>query len=187
MIFPLIAQEGLGSNWLWYLLPLACCLLTMTQRGEDYSQSAQDSDTFYTSLSIEDSFKEVDDRIELWRIDAKENESNEKGIAASIRKMIGGRKKTERFTVVDKTAPRLLNLNDVTGSIYFEFTPVEDGGTVVKVTYSQLLRGRMKRMKADLPVKIPATPIGLKCPSCGKPVLHEFNLCPYCGTKLIKE
>jgi len=58
---------------------------------------------------------------------------------------------------------------------------------VVKATYNSALKGRVAKLKAVLPLKIPATPVGLNCPSCGKPVLREFNLCPYCGSKLIKE
>ena len=87
----------------------------------------------------------------------------------------------------EKTPPRLISLSDATGPVYFEFTEVEGGGTVVKATYGSALKGRVAKLKATLPLKVPATPIGLSCPSCGKPVLKEFNLCPYCGTELIKE
>jgi uncharacterized OB-fold protein len=45
----------------------------------------------------------------------------------------------------------------------------------------------MAKLKADLPLRIPATPVGHRCPACGKPVLPEFNVCPYCGEKIIKE
>lgn len=187
MIFSRIAQEGLGSNWLLWLLPLALCILTITQKNEEPSTSTQLSDNFYTTLSVEDAFNTIQHKVDQWRIDAKESDINEKGLTATIRKIVGGNKKTDRFTELESKIPRLLSINDVTGSIFFEFIPVEDGGTVVKVSYSHLLNGRMKRMKADLPITIPATPIGLKCPSCAKPVLKEFNLCPYCGTKLMKE
>ncbi|TFH14869.1 zinc ribbon domain-containing protein [Candidatus Bathyarchaeota archaeon] len=188
MIFSMIAQEGIGSNWLLWLLPLAFCLLTITQKKEEPSTSTQLSDNFYTTLSVDDAFKTIQHKVDQWRIDAKESDINEKGLAVTLRKILGGtRAKTDRFTEIESKIPRLLNISDVTGSIYFEFIPVEDGGTVVKVTYSHLLNGRMKRLKAELPIMIPATPIGLKCPSCGKPVLKEFNLCPYCGTRLMKE
>ena len=76
---------------------------------------------------------------------------------------------------------------DRTGPIYFELTDVEGGGTVVKTEYNFSIKSLMARFKAGLPLKIPAAPIGNRCPACGKSVLSEFSLCPYCGEKLIKE
>ena len=186
MLLPFIAQDAGNLNWLWYLLPLACCLLTFSQRSDDVSEGSHEIDTFYTTENIDDAFKTIEDKIEDWRIDIAENTRNDKGAGGIVRRLMEGGKKTERFAEVDKTQPRLISLNDVTGPLYFEFTSVADGGTVVKITYNPLLRGRMKRLKAALPLKIPSTPIGLNCPSCGKPVLKEFNNCPYCGTGLIK-
>jgi len=93
----------------------------------------------------------------------------------------------ERFVAKEAISPRLYRMNDRSGPIYFELTEVEGGGTVVKTTYNSSIKGRMAKFKAGLPLKIPATPIGNRCPSCGKPVLPEFILCPYCGEKLIRE
>jgi len=92
----------------------------------------------------------------------------------------------ERFIVKETNPPRLYKIVDISGSIFFELTEVEGGGTVVKATYPSSVKSRMARFKARLPLKIPAAPIGDRCPSCGKPVLPEFILCPYCGEKLIK-
>jgi hypothetical protein len=78
-------------------------------------------------------------------------------------------------------------MEDTTGPIFFELTPVEGGGTVVRTMYNYAIKARIARFRADQPAKIPATPIGLNCPSCGKPVLQEFVVCPYCTEKLIKE
>ena len=188
MILPLVFQDASGAtNWLWWLLPIVCCFLTLSQREEKPQESTQVSDTVYTSLNIEDAFETVEKKIELWRIESREKDTREKGISSSIRKLIGGGATTSRFSDYDKQPPRLYSLNDVSGTIYFEFTGVDGGGTVLRITYNPVLRARMSRLKSELPLIIPATPIGLKCPSCGKPVLNEFNLCPYCGTELIKE
>jgi hypothetical protein len=184
----LIGQESSGStSLLWWLIPLLCCYLAFGQREESPKETEKEVETFYTIVNIDESFEALMEKIEVWRLDEKKMGYDEKGIGVSIRKIVGRNKNKERFVEIDKQPPRLYSMKDVTGAVYFELTPVEGGGTVIKITYNPLLKGRMARFKAALPLKIPATPIGLKCPSCGKPVLHEFNLCPYCGTDLIKE
>jgi hypothetical protein len=188
MILPLIGQEGGGGlDLLWWLVPLLCCFLTMSQREDKTKDMAKDSETFYTTLNIDESFEAIEAKIDQWKEDEKEKDAEQKGIVSSVRKLIAGGKSAERFTELDKKQPRLYSVDDVTGALYFEFTEVEGGGTVVKITYNPLLKGRMTRLKSDLPLKIPANPVGLKCPSCGKPILQEFQLCPYCGSELIKE
>jgi len=83
-------------------------------------------------------------------------------------------------------SPRLFRLTDaVAGPVYFELTEVEGGGTVVKATYSSSIKRQVAEFKARSPLKIPAVPIGKRCPACGKAVLPEFVLCPYCGEKLM--
>jgi uncharacterized OB-fold protein len=64
---------------------------------------------------------------------------------------------------------------------------VEGGGTVVKATYNSNIKARVTRFKARQPLRIPAVPVGGRCPACGKATLPEFKLCPYCGETLIKE
>lgn len=98
---------------------------------------------------------------------------------------VGGVK--DRFVVKEVVPPRLYRLTDQSNPIYFELTEVENGGTVVKVTYNSDVKERIAKFKAELPLKIPAIPIGKQCSACGKPVLSEFVMCPYCGEKLIKE
>lgn len=94
----------------------------------------------------------------------------------------------KRFVPEEEIFPRFLKVNDtVAGLAYFEFTEVEDGGTIVKATYSPLIKTRIARFKAHSPLKIPGGPIGYSCPSCGKVVLNRFILCPYCGQKLISQ
>jgi hypothetical protein len=189
MLLNLISQEGGGSlDYIWWILPLLCCLITMTQREEKPQQTNKETDTFFTALPIADAYTTIQDKVSIMRKEANESSTGQVGIGPSLKRLIGMKAApVERFKEKENQPPRLYTLDDSTGSIFFEFTEVEEGGTVVKATYSPLLKERMCRLKAGLPLKIPATPIGLKCPSCGKSMLHEFNLCPYCGTDLIKE
>lgn len=160
----------------------------MTQREEKPQQTNKETETFFTALPITDTFETIQDKVSVMRREANESPTKQGGIGPSLKRLIGmSTKPVERFKEKEVQAPRLYTLDDSTGSVFFEFIEVEGSGTVVKATYSSLLKERISRMKAGLPIKIPATPIGLKCPSCGKSALHEFNLCPYCGTELIKE
>jgi hypothetical protein len=161
-------------------------MMTMGQRGDKPQEARADSDSFYTGQDIQESFGRIEEEVSKWRLEAQEKREPE-GIVSSVRRLLGGGAQAERFVEKEKTPPRLLSLSDATGPVYFEFTEVEGGGTVVKATYGSALKGRVAKLKAGLPLKVPATPVGLKCPSCGKPVLREFNLCPYCGAELIKE
>lgn len=187
MILSLIGQEGGSYDFLWYLLPLLCCLMAMGQRGESPQEAGTESESFYTTQDIKDAFDRIEEEVAKWRQDALERKETSRGIASTLRRVLGGGQPAERFVENENTPPRLLSLTDSSGSIYFEFTEVEGGGTVVRATYARSIKGRVATLKTKLPLKIPATPVGLKCPSCGKPVLQEFNLCPYCGSKLIKE
>jgi len=187
MILSLIGQEGGSYDFLWYLLPLLCCLTTMGGRGESPQEAGTESESFYTAQDIQESFGRIEQEVAKWRQDALEMKEASRGIASILSRVLRGRQSAERFVEKENTPPRLLSLTDSSGSIYFEFTEVEGGGTVVKATYARSIKGRVAKLKTELPLKIPATPVGLKCPSCGKPVLREFNLCPYCGSELIKE
>lgn len=187
MIETLVSQEGGGGlDLIWLLLPLLCCMLSMGGRGERPTGTGRERDNFYTTQEIEEVFSVVEERVNKWRFDAKERSEGQGGITSTIRNLLGG-SPGERFQEKEKEPPRLLSMDDATGPLYFEFTEVEDGGTVVTVTYGSQLKDRVVRLKADMPLKIPATPIGLNCPSCGKPVQKDFQLCPYCGEELIKE
>jgi len=187
MILSLIGQEGGGFDFIWYLLPLLCCFMTMGQRGESRQESGTESESFYTTQDIQESFGRIEEEVAKWRQEALERKEASGGVVSSIRRLIGGGQPAERFVEEENSPPRLLSLTDSSGPVYFELTEVEGGGTVVKATYGRSIRRRVATLKAELPLKIPATPVGLNCPSCGKPVLREFNLCPYCGSELIKE
>ena len=186
MILSLVGQEGTGGfDIIWLLLPLLCCML-MQQRGEKPQEAGSETESFYTTQPIQESFDGIAEEMARWRQEAKDKKE-EPGITSSITRLLKGGAPQERFTEKERNPPRLLSLADSTGPLYFEFTEVEGGGTVVKATYSPQLKSRVARLKATLPLKVPATPVGLSCPSCGKPVLREFKVCPYCGSQLIKE
>ena len=187
MIFPLIGQESGSINPIWWLLPLLCCFLAMRQGDEKPKEMITENETFYTTLNINESFNTIVDKVTRWYEEEKANDAEKKSTLHTLMKFINSRPKEDRFTELNNQPPRLYSLNDVTGKVHFEQTEVEGGGTVIKVTYSPLLKNRIAKLKAELALKIPSNPIGLKCPSCSKPVLYEFNLCPYCGTNLIKE
>ena len=172
---------------IWFLIPALCCMMTMGQRGEGPQEAGTESESFYTTQDIQESFGKIMEEAAKWKQEAREKKEGPRDIASSIRKFLGGGQPSERFVEKEINPPRLLSLTDSSGPIYFELTEVEGGGTVVKATYARALKGKVATFKAGLPLKIPATPVGLKCPSCGKPVLREFNLCPYCGSELIKE
>jgi len=185
MIQAFVGQEGGGFDIIWLLLPLLCCMMTMGQRGEKSAESGSEAESFYTTQSIHEAYAKVEEETAKWRMEAQEKKQPE-GPVASLRKLLGGGVHAERFAQKERTPPRLLSLSDSTGPVFFEFTEVEGGGTVVRATYGSALKELVARLKAGLPLKIPAVPVGLNCPSCGKPVLREFNLCPYCGAELIK-
>ena len=188
MILSFVGQEGGGGfDIIWLLLPLLCCMMTMGQRGEKPQEAGTEAESFYTTQSIQESFEGIEKEVAKWRLEAQEKKEEPESAIASVTKLLRRGPPPERFVEKEKNPPRLLSLADSSGPIYFEFTEVEGGGTVVKATYSPVLKGRVARLKAGLPLKVPAAPIGLSCPSCGKSVLREFNLCPYCGSQLIKE
>jgi hypothetical protein len=188
VIQSLIGQEGGGGlDFIWYLLPLLCCMMTMGQRGESTQEAGTESESFYTTHDIQESFGKIEEEVAKWRLEAAEKKEASTGVISSIRNILAGGRSQERFVEKENNPPRLLSLTDSSGPVYFEFTEVEGGGTVVKATYARALKRMVATLKAGLSLRIPASPVGLKCPSCGKPVLREFNLCPYCGSELIKE
>ena len=187
-ISSLIKQgEGGGFDIIWILLPLLCCLMTMTQRGERTSERKTVTESWFTTQNIETTYKSIETETAEWRREAEERKEPSESFTSRLKGAVGRGKVKGRFIVKGEIPPRLYRMNDKTGHIYFELTEVEGGGTVVKTTYNSSIKGQMAKFKAGLPLKIPATPIGNRCPSCGKPVLPEFILCPYCGEKLMKE
>ena len=178
--------EGGGFDIFFLLLPVLCCMMMMTQSRQRTQESETVTESWFTIQDIETTYKATEKETAEWRSEAEKRRERPKSLISKLRGTFGGGK-IERFVVEEEIPPRLYRLADPTGPIYFEFTEVEGGGTVVRTTYNSAIKGRMARFKADLPLRIPAAPVGNRCPSCGKSVLREFNLCPYCGGELLKE
>lgn len=156
-------------------------------RGKAAPQPESVTETWYTIMNLEEAYKAIENVTSEWRREAEERmKEGEGSLSSRFRRALGGGRAEARFVVKEAIPPRLFRMDDSSGPIYFELTEVEGGGTVVKATYDTSLKGRIAKFKATQPLKIPAPPISDRCPTCGKPVLKEFNLCPYCGEKLIR-
>lgn len=189
IIPPFVGQEGGGGiDIVTLLLPLAICLMCMGQSQGTVSPSSTETESWYTPQGIDDAYAALVAQAEEWRRKAQEAASARSGsIVSRLRGLLGGRRNEPNFVVKEEISPRLYRMDDSTGPVIFEFTPVEQGGTVVKATYESGLKTRVARFKAGQPLKIPAIPVSKECQACGKPVLSDFVVCPYCGEKLIKE
>ena len=66
MILPLIGQDGGGIDLIWWLIPVLCCILTITQREDKTRDMPKDNETFYTTTSIEDSYAAILDKVAEW-------------------------------------------------------------------------------------------------------------------------
>jgi hypothetical protein len=171
-----------------FLFPILCCLTAIIL--ERQARSAPQSEPFFdelwfTNLNIEEAYKSIVKEVDGWRDSLKKRQESNKSLISRAR----GRGNRERFIVKQDVPPKLYRIFDEQmGDIYFELIEVEEGGTVVKATYkSPKVKELIASFKAKQPTKIPAAPIGKRCPACGKPVLPEFKLCPYCGQKLIED
>lgn len=189
-ISSLINQGGTGGfDILWILLPLLCCLMSFQSRGERSPVGVRTiSESWYTALDLDEVYDGIEKETSEWRRQEEERKDTSESFVTRLRNVVGLRRRVEkRFIVEEAIRPRLYRLSDVSGPVIFEFTEVEGGGTVTKATYNSMLKGRVAKFKAGLPLKIPAVPVASRCPSCGKSVHAEFNLCPYCGEQLVKE
>jgi len=188
LLLSLINQNDSSfSTLLLIVIPLLLFFLAISQpRNSKSSMSETLIESWFTIQDIETTYRVIEEKMSEWYKEAKEKKSSGSFLTI-LKKVLIRDKEEERFLVKDTKPPRLYHITDKTGPIYFELTEVVGGGSVVKTTYSYSIKTRMAKLKADLPLRIPATPIGNRCASCGKPVLPEFNLCPYCGEKIIKE
>ena len=190
MIPPFVGQEGGGLDWLTWLLPIIVCVMCMSQsRGESAPQRGNtETESWYTPQGIDEAYAAIVAEATEWRRKAEEEASStSESITSKLSGILGGGRREARFTMKEEVAPRLYRMTDTSGPIYFEFTEVEDGGTVVKATYDSSIKARITRFKAEQPLKIPAIPVSKRCQVCSKPVLPEFVVCPYCGEKLHEE
>ena len=189
MIFPFFGDAPSGGfDIISTLLPIICCaiaipLISRSGGGQSSRPHAGESDIWYTTQNIDEAYETINNEVDSWREKAVEEDAKPKSF---VSKLTGGGKKGPRFVVKESIAPRLITIGDpILGATYFELTEVEEGGTTVKASYSSAAKNQIVEFKARSPLKIPRVPIGNSCPSCGKAVLSEFTLCPYCGQKLI--
>jgi hypothetical protein len=189
LIASLVAQgEGGSLDLLYWILPVLICLILI--RGQPGGETSPKGeilvDSWFTPEGIDEAFSAIIAETDQWRIE-EETKSPPSSMITRLINSFTQRGPKERFVLREEVHPRLYRLEDSTGPLIFELTTVEGGGTVVKVWHSYAIKARVARFRASQPAKVPATPIGLHCPSCGKPVLQEYIVCPYCSEKLVKE
>jgi len=161
-------------------------MLPMLSRGgggQPGPTATRESDLWFTPQKIDEVYEIIEKEVDSWRVEAEEKDAKPKSFIERLRSR---GKKEPRFNVIKSVAPRLYTSRDpVVGAIDFELIEVEGGGTTVKATYGLAAKSRILDFKARSPLKIPLAPIGNNCPTYGKSVLREFQVCPYCGQKLI--
>lgn len=172
-----------GSSLLMILPLLICCLLPILMRSfqKPSQQSAvrTEEDVWFTSLGINKAFEKVETQVSRWK-----DEKPSMPKSRTKFSLFGGKPPPKRFTISESIAPRLLKINDpIEGSVSFEFTETEVGGTAIRISYYPLLQDRIQKMRTSFPLKIPFA-AGTPCEACGKPILPEFNICPYCSHKI---
>ena len=92
--------------------------------------------------------------------------------------------KPENFIVDKAEPPRIYRLkDDKVGEISFELTEVDVGGTSIKSTFQVKARTLIQDLRAKMPVRVLSAPD--VCPSCGKKMMPDFKMCPFCSTKLV--
>ncbi|MBS7658798.1 MAG: zinc ribbon domain-containing protein [Candidatus Bathyarchaeia archaeon] len=177
MFKDVIFQTGSG---LLLLLPLLlCCMLPLItrlfQKPVSSSLVNMETDVWFTSYAINEAFEAVKNHVLLWR--------NEEVKSSSRFSLFKNKPQSERFVTSESIPPRLIKFFDpIEGSVTFEFTETEPGGTVIKVSYHPILKDKIQKMRANFPLKIPFA-AGLPCSACGKPILPDFKVCPFCGEK----
>jgi hypothetical protein len=189
LITSLVSQGegGGGIELIYWILPALCLIITLFQpKGEKASEKDMLVESWYTPQEINEAYSTIADEIDNWRT-TEATKAPPTSIVARLLKVFKSKSAKERFVLREEVPPRLYRVHDATGPLFFELTTVEGGGSVVRTMYNYAIKARMARFRASQPAKIPAIPIGLNCPTCGKPVLQEFVVCPYCTEKLIKE
>ncbi len=176
-----IIFQANGSSLLLILPLLICCMLPlitrMFQKPASPNLSSLETDVWFTSYGIDEAFEAVKNHVFSWR--------GEKEVKPSSRfSLFKNKTPPERFVTSESIPPRLIKFSDpIEGDVTFEFTETESGGTAIRVSYYPILRDRIQKMRANFPIKIPFA-AGLPCPACGKPVLPDLKVCPFCGEKI---
>lgn len=177
------AMAGGESIFDMFLLLIMCCLAMSFLRRPRSSATEEErikTDVWFVSYEINKAFDTLNDETKSW--EQKEKEQEEEKKPSRLVSVFVKRKEEERFVIEEAISPRLINVADPReGKITFELIEAEEGGTLIEVSYSQKASGRIQTLKAQLPIKVPLQNV---CKSCGRPVLLDFTVCPYCGKKL---
>lgn len=134
-----------------------------------------DTEVFATTYGMDAAYDEVLKQVEEWR---RRPFKPRRLSYAALRLGV------PRFSTYQDVRPRLYRLVDrYAGVIAFELTPIESGGTSVKVTHSPGSQVLIKAFKDKLPIKVPSS-IGKACPSCKRIFPPSYTHCPYCAIAL---
>jgi hypothetical protein len=177
-----IALQAEGSSLLLMVPLLICCMLPMImrmfKRRPQSGMITTESDTWFTSYKITEAFEKVKDYVLKWKKEKKPEQPSK-----SVFSLFKPGVPSERFVTSESVPPRLLKFSDpIEGNFSFEFTETEAGGTAVRINYLPPLKNRVQKMRSNFPLKIPLA-AGTPCTACGKPVLPDFKMCPFCGQK----
>ena len=175
----MVGGEGIFDM---FLLIIMCCLAMSFLRRPSASAEGEriKTDGWFVSYEINKAFDTINDETKSWQ--QKENELEKEKKPSRLVSVFVKRRVEDRFVIKEAISPRLINVEDpMEGKITFEFTEAEEGGTSIKVSYSQKASDRIQTLKAQLPIKVPKQNV---CKSCGRTVQPDFTVCPYCGTKL---
>ncbi len=183
-----MATDSSGTDALTQILPylLICCMLPMLMRNDSGSNvGSTEMDIWFTGYSTQEAYdfvvKATDDARE--KVVAEASAKKTRLPSISFRR---GQPKG-RLAVDQTIPPNIYRLTDKDyGPMYFEFSDADGGGTQVKATFGLRSKSTVQEIKAQMPTrKLMVTAKSTSyCPSCGKPKLAEWQICPYCGTKL---
>lgn len=182
-MLPIYIHDIASGDYLTLILAvMLCCMLPTIFRQPSASKEKPESDSWYVNSGIQEAYDTFVSEVDEWR---GRSISQKKGMFSNL-----SRRKPKVFSVTNKVPPRLLTVNDEkAGQITFEFAEMDGGNTSVKATYDATARTLIQNFKAKIPIKIAlptqVSPPGPRlCPSCGKEMLPDYKVCPFCETKL---
>jgi hypothetical protein len=145
-------------------------MMLMQSRGAA-QRGPQITDVWFTPYTLQEAYDAIVKKTREWEI---------QGAQPSTRSFFLGGKASPKFEVLESIPPRLYKVRvGGQGEATFELTEVKGGGASVKTTYSSGVAALMRNFKANFPIQVPA--VGKPCSSCGKPIMTDYQLCPYCG------
>lgn len=150
-------------------------LVTYWNRREHKRFLKGNIQVFTTTYNIDEVYDVIIKQVEEWR----RYPYKPKGWKyASLR--IG----VPRFFTFQNEQPRLYSLLDrYAGVMTFELTPIEDGGTSIRITHSPGSEVLIRIFKGKIPIKTPSS-IGKTCPNCKRILPPTYTHCPYCAIAL---